>query len=88
MFEGDSEITETINMRIQVVGLFDQEANLAQGNIALADRVGDRDAPQTRAIFIESIALYIRNVEGSFIAKQEKAIKPGLPERRDNNATR
>lgn len=64
------------------------EKYLAQGNMALAARVHHRDAPQTRAILIESIAFDIRNVEGSFIAKPEKAIRLELPERRDNNATR
>ncbi len=50
------------------------EEHFAQVAAALAARVDLRDAPQARAIFLESGAFDIRNVEGRFIARKD----PGL----------
>ena len=57
------------------------EKYLSQGVFALAARVDHKDAPQARAIFIESGAFDVRNVEGSFIAKEAPTPKEETPER-------
>ena len=64
------------------------EECLASGVIALAARVGHRDAPHTRGIFIESGAFDVRNVDGSFIAKTVSAARTPMPLRWDNNPVR
>ena len=57
------------------------ERYLSLGVFALAARVDHRDAPQARAIFIESGAFDVRNVEGSFIAKESPIPKEERLER-------
>ena len=49
------------------------QEHLDQGALALVARVRRRDAPFARGVFIESVAFDIRNVEGSFIAREGPA---------------
>ena len=48
------------------------QQHMARGSLALAVWAEHRDAPQSRAILIESGAFDVRNVEGSFVAKRPR----------------
>ena len=54
------------------------EEHIARGALALAARVHHRHAPQARAIFIESGAFDVRNVEGTFVARKRTGASRGL----------
>ena len=60
--------------------------HLAQGALALAARVDHRDAPQTRGMYIESGAFDIRNVEGTFTAKESRLATRNAERRNDRSA--
>ena len=64
------------------------QEHLALGTMVLAARVRHRDAPQARAIFIESGAFDVRNVEGRFIARKSSNIEKEVPGRVGNNFQR
>ena len=61
------------------------QEHLALGTRVLAARVRHGDAPQTRAIFIESGAFDVRNVEGRFIAKKSSNNRKVAPDKVGNN---
>ena len=61
------------------------QEHLALGTRSLAARVRHSDAPQTRAIFIESGAFDVRNVEGRFIVKKSSNTRKVVPDRVGNN---
>ena len=63
-------------------------SHMVHGNLVLAARVACADAPQARAIFMESGAFDVRNVTGRFIVKKGPVEDNAMPVRADVSPVR